>query len=143
VVQEVLADAIRQIESGAFKESAALGTWIHTIMNGKVADYWRKRGDATLVPLAAIAESHQSLVAGENRVEVIAVRQALSRLPALDQLLLLLHEQEGYTLEEIGPMVHLRKSAVAERLARARERYRQALNHGGNQPQTRRLTGRD
>lgn len=43
MAQEVLADAIRQIQAGDFRERAALSTWLHTIMNGKVADYWRKR----------------------------------------------------------------------------------------------------
>ncbi|MDB5388760.1 MAG: polymerase sigma factor SigM [Planctomycetaceae bacterium] len=127
VVQDVLADALRQIQRGRFRGEAALSTWVHQIMNGKVADYWRKQGKATVLQLQDLAENHDSLVTTNNPDVVAAVQQALGRLSTDDQLLLRLHEQEQYTLAEMCPILRVRKSAVAERLARARKRFRQAF----------------
>ena len=107
-----------------------MSTWVHHIMNGKVADYWRKQGKAQMLRLEDLAEDHDSLIVTSNPDAVVAVQQALGCLSTDDQLLLRLHEQEQYTLAEICPIFRLRKSAVAERLARARTRFRQALAQG-------------
>jgi RNA polymerase sigma factor (sigma-70 family) len=139
VVQDVLTDATRQLRQGHFREAAALATWVHRIALGKVADYWRKLGRARLIRLDDVADSHEVLVATGNPDAVVAVNQALSCLSTEDQLLLVLQEQQGYTLQEISPIIGLRKSAVAARLARAREQFRLAILGGGRNLMSKRL----
>lgn len=138
IVQNVLADALRQIRQGKFRGAAALSTWLYPIINGKLADYWRtKRGPPT-TSLETVTDRDHQLVA-INRDDVLAVQQALARLPTDEHLLLWMHEAEGYTLEEIGVLIGLRKSAVAERLVRARQHFRAAIRDGGKNPGPQRL----
>jgi RNA polymerase sigma-70 factor (ECF subfamily) len=138
IVQNVLADALRQIRQGTFRGAAALSTWLYPIINGKLADYWRtKRGPPTTSLETLRDRDHQ--VVASNPTDVLAVQQALVRLPSEEHLLLWMHEAEGYTLEEIGPLIGLRKSAVAERLARARQHFRSAIRDGGKNPGPQRL----
>ena len=138
IVQNVLAAALRQIHQGTFRGTAALSTWLYPIIKGKLADYWRtKRGPPT-TSLETVTDRDHQLVA-TNRDDVLAVQEALARLPADEHLLLWMHEAEGYTLKEIGPLIGLRKSAVAERLAHARRHFRAAIRDGGKNPGPRRL----
>lgn len=139
VTQEVLADALRQLRLGKFRGEASLATWLHPIIKGGIANYFRKRRGPEIVSLQDLADDHPSLVTTGNNPAVLGVRQALSRLSTGDQFLLLLYHQRGLTLEEVGSMVGLRKSAVAERLKAARERFRTALRDGGRNPDSRRL----
>jgi RNA polymerase sigma-70 factor (ECF subfamily) len=135
IAQEVLLSAVTQIRAGRFRGESTLATWVHQIMKGKVADFFRRRRSAQLVPLSEVAEeSHAALIARRTDESVAAVNQALSRLSAEDQMLLLLHEQRRYTLEEIGRAWRLGKSTIAERLAGARERFKRVLLEGGGKP---------
>jgi RNA polymerase sigma factor (sigma-70 family) len=117
-----------------------LSTWLHPIMNGWVANYFRKRSRLQTVSLEEVATNDRSLVISSNIEAVAAVNEALSRLSAADRFFLLLHEREEFTLEEIGQIVGLRKSAVGERLERAREQFRAAIRNGGKFPASKRLT---
>jgi RNA polymerase sigma factor (sigma-70 family) len=139
VAQEVLADALRQLRQSKFRGEASLATWLHPIIKGGIANYFRKRRGPEAVSLQDLPDDHRSLVVPGNTPAVLVVRQALSRLSTADQFLLLLYYQQGRTLEEIGPMVGLRKSAVAEHLKAARERFRTVLRDGGRSPESRRL----
>jgi RNA polymerase sigma factor (sigma-70 family) len=137
VAQEVLAYAIRQIAEGRFRGDATLATWLYTIVNGKIADFRRKRTFAGVSLDQHPDLQHPALVRTVRNDDVLIVQQALSRLSPEDQLVLWLHEVERYTLAEIGRMMSLRKSAVFDRLGRARTRFREAV--AGNSPANRRL----
>jgi RNA polymerase sigma-70 factor (ECF subfamily) len=132
VAQQILADALRQIGEGRFRGDSRLETWLYTIVNGKAADYWRRRGPRTVSLQTVAADDPAFVTTSLDADQVLAVQQALSRLTADDQVLLLLHDAERYTLEEIGRMIGLRKSAVSKRLERAREHFRGAIERGGN-----------
>lgn len=131
VVQEVLADAIRQIQQGRFRRDAALSTWLYTIIQGKIANYWRDKCGPEVVSLDSVGHYERSLISHDSRERVLWVQEALGRLASTDRFLLILYEQQQYTLEEIGRMIGLRKSAVAARLERAREQFRIAIRDGG------------
>jgi RNA polymerase sigma factor (sigma-70 family) len=140
VVQDILTDALRQLRQGKFRGDARLSTWLHAIINGGVTNYFRKHGGPEFVSLDdLVAGDHRSLIANQDSHTVLAVREALSRLPTEDDFLLRLYHQQGWTLEEIGPMVGLRKSAVGERLKAAEERFRIAVRDGGKNPNAQRL----
>jgi RNA polymerase sigma factor (sigma-70 family) len=140
VAQDVLADALRQLRQGKFRGEASLATWLHPILHGGIANYFRRRHGPKTVSLDDLADvDNRSLVATGDRHAVLAVQQALSQLSPADQFLLVLYYQQGWTLEEIGPMVGLRKSAVAEHVKAACERFRVALRNGGKNPDSPRL----
>lgn len=141
VIQDVLATALDQIGRQRFRGDSRLGTWLYAIATGKVADYWR-----AAVPAKQFVQLDQvPAVSTRIRVEchpddMIAVQDVLKRLPPEDRLVLWLHDAEGATLEEIGRRIGRRKSAVAERLAHARERFRLAFGEGtGKNPPKPRL----
>jgi RNA polymerase sigma-70 factor, ECF subfamily len=140
VTQQTLADALRQIREGRFRGDSSLQTWLYTIVKGKAADYWRRRGPHTVSLQTVPADDPAFATSSLDADQVLAVQQALSRLAAEDQVVLLLHDAERYTLEEIGQMIGLRKSAVAKRLERAREHFRATIGRGGNSPVAGRLT---
>src|ERR1019366_3253957 len=60
VVQLVLHNALRQLRRGAYRAEAGLATWLHAIISGGVADYFRRRGGPALVSFEDLAtcDSH-------------------------------------------------------------------------------------
>jgi RNA polymerase sigma-70 factor (ECF subfamily) len=138
VAQDALADAVRQIRQAHFRGDSSLATWVYRIGCGKIADWWRAH-NTRLVPLPSSRAAKETGLVESSAENVALVRQALERMRAADRLVLLLHDREGYTLEEIGGLFGLRKTAVGDRLTRARERFRQAVLHGGNPPDQTRL----
>lgn len=139
IAQEVLAYAFRQIRDGKFRGTAALSTWLYPIINGKIADYWRARKSSQPVSLEAVLDSEQAVVMSNSNDDIVAVHQALARLPDNEHLLLWLHEAEKYTLKEIGQLIGLGKSAVAERLEHARAHFRAVIRDGGRPSPPKRL----
>lgn len=139
VVQEVLADAIRQLKAGRFRGAASLKTWLATMVGGKVMDYWRRhhRGPE-IVPLADVDERERGLIVPSCSEEVARVREAFEKLSGKDRLILLLRERKGLKLAEIGRLLGLSTSAAHERLTKAQERFRAALETG-NGPDSKRL----
>ena len=139
LAQEALSDAFRAIRRGQFRGQSTLGTWVHAITAAKIADYWRKNPPRQTVEWTSVSDREMGLVETHDPASALAVRQALARLSAEDQLVLVLHEQQEYTLEEIGRLIGRRKSAVSERLQQARNRFRLALQGGGSEASTKRL----
>ncbi len=139
VAQEVLSTALRQLQDGKFRVESALATWLHPIMHAGVANYFRKRGRVEAVPLEDLTPDDRAFIVAGNVHAAAEVNEALARLSTEDRLLLTLYHQHGWTLEEIGPLLGLRKSAVAERIKAAEERFRIALRDGGRTPDPNRL----
>lgn len=136
VVQDALVDVFRQLHR--FRGDSQLATRVFGIARGTIANYWRRR--ARRIQAAPFTSMASPCLAVESSAEDVAIiREALLRLPALERLVFMLHDREGWTLSEIGTRCGLRKSAVGERLARAREGFRQALLEGGNVSRVRRL----
>lgn len=127
IAQEVIVGALVQLRAGKFDRRSSLGTWMHRIMARRVADFFRARGRARLVPLAELTEDHDALVRIRDDEQVVEVREALGRLSTEDQLLLVLHEQQRYTLKELAKAWGLSTAAVGARLTKARQRFRQTI----------------
>jgi RNA polymerase sigma factor (sigma-70 family) len=121
VAQMAIAEALQALSRGAFRGQSALSSWLHSILQNKVADHWRKAPPA-LVP---VSDDHR--IAPCSQADVLLVRQVLEQMDGLDKFVLVSHESHGRTLEEIGALVGLKKSAVGERLERARRRFRHAV----------------
>jgi RNA polymerase sigma-70 factor, ECF subfamily len=136
VVQEALADAMRQLNRGQFRGESSLGTWLQRILSGKIADYWRGKGrNPTLVPeCAADGRAHQSSDTAQaiDRVSdrrqdhelVLAVRQALGRLDPIHRLVLSLSQYGGYTCKQIAKRLGRPPGTIDRILAEAKHRFR-------------------
>ena len=86
------------------------------ILKHKIGDYWRQhsRHEVPLVPLEELAEL-------PGIEEKIFAQEALKALPHDLSGILLLHETEGLTLEEIATRLRIKLGKVWHKLRKAKE----------------------
>ena len=100
--------------------------WLFGVAANLLANHRRglaRRSRAT----RALRDQLGALVVPEPSVEALAVREALSRLPAVDREVLTLAAWEGLTAREIAQVLDLSQTAVTTRQTRARARLRELL----------------
>lgn len=116
-LQETWIRAVRQ--AGAFQERSAVGTWLAGILINCCREELRRRsyleGDLPDRPVAA----------PEPTVDLERVIRAL---PHGFRQVLVLHDVEGYTHEEIAVLLGIEPGTSKSQLARARERVRAGLS---------------
>jgi RNA polymerase sigma-70 factor (ECF subfamily) len=96
VTQEIFIAALRSLRG--FRGESKLGTWLRTITNRQVAEYYRRRRPAE-------AEMDEQLAGPDRPVssdEAIVLRQAVRRLPMKYQEVLLLRFVEEMPFDEIA-----------------------------------------
>ena len=104
VTQEVFLAALKSLS--AFRGEAQFGTWLRTLTNHKVAEYYRKRNrkqEVRQVPLTEAAgrtEGHTSKAMEER----IIIQRALQQLPASYQEILQLRFSEDLQFNEIAEL---------------------------------------
>lgn len=106
VTQEIFIAVMRSLQS--FKRQAKFSTWLRTLVNRRVADYYRQRRSVeaqesvdlndTGEYLKPAAGSHNPLSADDK----IALRNAINSLPEQYQDILLLRFAEGLRFHEIA-----------------------------------------
>ena len=102
VTQEVFIAALKSLHG--FRGEAQFSTWLRTLTNYKVAEYYRKRNrkqDPREAPLAE-AESLPDGSADLHLEERIALRNALSDMPEKYREALLLRFSDGMQFDEIA-----------------------------------------
>lgn len=135
LADQVVADLWQSGKLARYQGRSALRTWLgavvaHAALNsGKAARrrvplegeqlrFGRRRPEATGEP--AGAREARGLLGD-------LVGRALAALPADEKLLLLLHYEQGLTLDELAIALHSSKSALCRRLKRTREKLRAAV----------------
>lgn len=122
LVQEVFLAAFQQIQAKGFKGLSSVGTWLTGILNHKILDYWetRRRAETDFI-------SEESPVSGSavssgkpDPEELLVARQMLDKLPEDHRMILLLHEAEGWSTEEIAQRLGMRPGTVGRKLWEAR-----------------------
>lgn len=127
-----------------FDQRAAFGTWLYKIAVNECWDFLRKKKVRPLLYEADLSDdqSRQVAVALEDTTagagirERLELREQIERLfqaiDERDQLMLVLKEIEGFSVEEIGEILDLNVNTVKVRLFRARGRltklYRRRLH---------------
>jgi RNA polymerase sigma-70 factor, ECF subfamily len=121
--QEAWVRAIRALPS--FRGESRFSTWLHRIavnsaLHGK---RWRERRVERERPLddAPVAAS------AEHAVLRLQLERALARLPDGMRQVLVLHDVEGYTHEEIGDFLGINAGTSKSQLFKARARMRALL----------------
>jgi RNA polymerase sigma-70 factor (ECF subfamily) len=110
----------------AFRGEARVSTWIHRIAVNVAVDGQRRR--AREGPVEPLDEELGAPDAAGGEVELkIALERALDRLPHGMRQVLVLHDVEGYTHEEIGTALGVAAGTSRSQLFKARARLRESL----------------
>lgn len=122
LIQEVFLAAFQQIRAKSFKELSSVSTWLTGILNHKIIDYWENRRRAgTELDMQAQAATEPSDRPGKpGPEEILAAWQMLDRLPEDHRLIILLHEAEGWSTQEIARRLGMRPGTVGRKLWEAR-----------------------
>lgn len=142
VTQDVLFTATRKI--GQFDGRAALSTWLYRIAVNQARDRLRQRrarAEIALEPSLVVLDAdglradvmedwsrrdHDPVVSAEAR---LALAQSIGRLPDEYRVVVVLHDVEQLSNEEVAAKLRLSIPAVKSRLHRARLVLRQKLAH--------------
>lgn len=113
---------------GDFRGDAAFGTWIHTITTRVVLNGLRKvkRRNRHEAPMEAAADRGAGPGSTEPDVRD-RLREALDGLSDGYRMVVVMHDLEGYTHEEIGAALGIATGSSKARLSRARAQLRDDL----------------
>ncbi len=125
LVQETFLRAWKAMDS--LKDPNAVKSWLFTIYRRENARRFEKiRPDTTPIDDINIDKFAQ-LEDDFAKTEVIALRESLKELPEEYLEPLLLQVLGGYSCEEIGEIIGIKKGAVMTRVFRARKKLREIL----------------
>jgi RNA polymerase sigma factor (sigma-70 family) len=130
---DVLTDVWLAIARGLARldDPACFPRWAFQIVQRRVADWIRRRSLDRRRETAAVAEADllapPPMTAAEPGDDVLALRAAISRLPADQQELLQLHYTANRSLQEIADVLHLPVGTIKSRLFSIREHLKQQL----------------
>jgi RNA polymerase sigma-70 factor (ECF subfamily) len=127
VTQEVFIAALKSLDS--FRGEALFSTWLRTLTNYKVAEYYRRRNRKQDPKEAPIAEAENLADAGEGIVleDRIAMRNALLALPEKYREILLMRFSEEMRFEEIAKSMGTNLEAAKSLFRRAVAALRKIL----------------
>lgn len=122
--QEAWVRAIRALP--AFRGDARFSTWLHRIavnsaLHGRRG---RERRTGREVPLP---DGNEGIAPGDQVALRISLQRALDALPAGMRQIVVLHDVEGYTHEEIGDLLGISPGTSKSQLFKARARLRSML----------------
>ncbi len=118
VASETLVSLVKSIKS--FDGKAALSTFIFTIANRRVVDFWRKRKDATELP--------ETVSTAGPTNQGIELQEAMAKLPEQARQALLLRYQMGLSVDEVAKSLGRSYKATESLLSRSRSQLQVALN---------------
>jgi RNA polymerase sigma-70 factor (ECF subfamily) len=110
---------------GSFRGEAALSTWMHTVATSITLGWLRKtkRFDQREVNLETVDQTAMVGKAKEPMLDV-AISGAINRLSDGYKTVVIMHDIEGYTHEEIGRALGIATGTSKVRLSRARVQLR-------------------
>jgi len=132
VAQQVFVKAYLSLPG--FDQRAAFSTWLYKITVNECWDFLRKKKVRPLVYEADLNEEQARQFSAVENVEASGsdyaeqldsrrrVESLLESLDQRDQLMLILKEVDGFSVEEIGDLLKLNPNTVKVRLFRARRK---------------------
>jgi len=123
--QEAWLQAFRALPR--FRGESRFSTWVHRIavncaLHGKRGLKRLERREEIAMAAGSTSPSH-----GDRTLLRMGLEEALDQLPARMRTVLVLHDVEGYTHEEIGEMLGVVPGTSKSQLFRARVRMRELL----------------
>ena len=122
VVQETWIKAVEKLN--AFRWESAFGTWLHAIAVNVAREAARKRGRRQE---ADLPEQLEPAAAPPEHVEAMDLERAIAQLPDGYRTVLVLHDVEGYTHEEIAARLGVAAGTTKSQLFWARRAVRAQL----------------
>ena len=128
VTQEVFIAALRSL--GTFRGEARFSTWLRTLTNHKVAEYYRKRSrkKETMQIDLIHAEKQGDHTSASLWEERIALRRALLTLPEQYREVILLRFAEGLQFSTIASVLKQNPEATKSLFRRAMSALRNTLD---------------
>ena len=123
LVQETWIRAARRLAT--FRWESALSTWLVSIALN--CDRERRRGAERETPLGEVEAAEEAVRETPARVEPVDLARAIDALPDGYRRVLILHDIEGYTHDEIGRLLGVETGTSKSQLHRARARVRARL----------------
>lgn len=119
VTQEIFIAALRSLSS--FRGDSKFGTWLRTLTNHKVAEFYRKRTRKQEPLLAPLSDANAHTVGGTSKSleEGVFVRRALQNLPENYREIILLRFAEDLQFNEIAELTNQNLEAVKSLFRRA------------------------
>lgn len=125
LVGDVILGVCRGIDSFD-GERATLKTWVYTIANNKISDFWRKYNRYQSVELTETTRT-ETLVVRDEPAKRIAFYEALEQMKSASREILLLKYKDGLGVGEIAEQLDLTYKAAESRLTRARREFESLL----------------
>ena len=119
VTQEVFIAMLKSLHT--FRGESLFTTWLRTLTNYKIAEYYRRRNRKQDPRESPLAEA-ESLPDGSNRLQMeerIALRTALSAMPEKYREVVLLRFSDGMQFEEIAKSMDSNLEATKSLFRRA------------------------
>lgn len=131
VVQEAFIAAVSQIRRGRYRGEASLGTWLHTILRGKISDYFRRiprRGSDQLEYLDKPCDQKKLVLdESEQLITYLEVAEAMHRIQPRSRVILLMKIGEGLTIEELSQWLGVSIGKANRELQKAQKEFRRQL----------------
>ncbi|MEX2151971.1 MAG: RNA polymerase sigma factor [Gemmatimonadaceae bacterium] len=117
---------VRAVENlGRFEGRSAFRTWLTGILINCIRARWRDERD--LVSIDAIGEAAPAPARLPMDVDPMDLHAAIVALPPGYRCVVVLHDVEGFSHEEIATMLGIVPGTSKSQLARARNKLREAL----------------
>ena len=128
VTQEVFIAALKSLSS--FRGEAQFSTWLRTLTNHKVAEYYRKRNRKQEAPQVPLFEALGHTEGSTSKImeERITLRKALQELPEQYREVILLRFAEGLQFNEIAELTGQNLEATKSLFRRAMSALRNHLD---------------
>ncbi len=130
VTQEVFIAVLQSLQG--FRGDSQFGTWLRTLTNYKVAEYYRKRNRKKEAPQTSLSEADAQRRGGPTRTEEeqFQLQSALYQLPENYREVLLLRFAEGLQFHQIAEVTGQNMEAVKSLFRRAVTKLRLILDEG-------------
>ena len=122
VVHDTWLHAFEKLEQ--FEGRSAFRSWLTGILINRMRGRWRDERD--VLPLDLVSETHTTPVISLE-VDALDLERAIAALPPRYRAVLVLHDVEGFTHDEIALMLEIVPGTSKSQLSRARTRVRDAL----------------
>jgi RNA polymerase sigma-70 factor (ECF subfamily) len=126
-LQEALLSAFRAADR--WRGEASVSTWLHRIVYHACLDRVRHRRTHRADPLEEGTDVPVPRDAMADRITVLAVDEALARLPEPQRAAVVLVDMEGLSIAEAAAALGVREGTVKSRAARGRYRLAVLLGH--------------
>ncbi len=128
VTQEIFIAAHKSLSN--FRGDAQFGTWLRTLTNHKVAEFYRKRSRKQEPPLAPLTEAFGKMEGGTSKAmeERIFLQRSLQKLPENYREIILLRFAEDLQFNEIAELTGQNLEAVKSLFRRAISALRSQLD---------------